>query len=115
MRPNERFSGRGHARHVCHECAKLGPEELAYRQGVRNIDRLLGPFGGVPRKHRKAFEAFLAHPNPRLREYAGGIRATLEQRREEWREQWLEPSIEVAPQPEPDDDVFSFNDEDCPF
>ena len=22
-RPNEKFSGRGHARHVCRECAKL--------------------------------------------------------------------------------------------
>jgi hypothetical protein len=34
MRPNERFSGRGHARHLCKECAKLGQEELAYRQAV---------------------------------------------------------------------------------
>ena len=41
MRANERFSGRGHAHHLCKDCAKLGKEELAYRQEIRNIDRLL--------------------------------------------------------------------------
>jgi hypothetical protein len=35
--PNERFSGGGHARHVCRECAKLGQEELEYRQTVRDM------------------------------------------------------------------------------
>jgi hypothetical protein len=34
-RPNERFSGAGHARHLCKDCQKLGAEELTYRQAVR--------------------------------------------------------------------------------
>ena len=36
--PNERFSGRGHARHVCRQCQKLGKEELAYRSARRDIE-----------------------------------------------------------------------------
>ena len=40
-RPNEKFSGRGHARHLCRECAKLGAEELAYRQALRNLERCI--------------------------------------------------------------------------
>lgn len=70
MRPNERFSGRGHARHMCKGCAKLGQDELAYRQGVRDIERLLGGRMRIPRKQRKSFERFLSHPNERIRKLA---------------------------------------------
>lgn len=31
---NERFSGRGHARHICRSCAKLGVDELQFRQAI---------------------------------------------------------------------------------
>ncbi|MEW6741288.1 MAG: hypothetical protein AB1486_00900 [Planctomycetota bacterium] len=45
-RPNERFSGKGHMRHVCRDCSKLGKEELGRRQAYRDIDRCVnGPFG----------------------------------------------------------------------
>ena len=47
-RPNEKFSGRGHARHVCRECAKLGAEELAYRQALRNLERCMTWEGNGP-------------------------------------------------------------------
>lgn len=70
MRPNEAFSGGGHARHVCKTCSKLGREELDYRQAVRNFDRLLRDGGSIPRKHRPAAEKFLVHPSERVREYA---------------------------------------------
>lgn len=69
-RPNERFRGRGHARHVCRECAKLGSEELNYRQSVRNIERCLGLYGGVKRKHRGFVQRFLGHDDLRLRAWA---------------------------------------------
>jgi hypothetical protein len=75
VRANERFSGRGHARHLCKDCAKLGKEELAYRQAVRNIDRLLDWNGVVRRKQRKSFEHFLSHPDARVRRYAEEIAA----------------------------------------
>src|SRR5580692_6802997 len=73
MRPNERFSGGGHTRHVCKECHRLGSEELTYRQAVRNIDRMLTwETGRVKRKHRNNFARFLHHPNERVRRYAEG-------------------------------------------
>jgi len=70
VRPNERFSGRGHARHLCRECAKLGKEELAYRQAARDIDRLLAWDGLLRRNQRKSVEKFLSHPDERVRQYA---------------------------------------------
>ncbi|MEI8254846.1 MAG: hypothetical protein WCJ30_04160 [Deltaproteobacteria bacterium] len=44
--PNEKFSGGGHARHVCRKCNRLGPERLAALQTIRThaFDRLYGPF-----------------------------------------------------------------------
>jgi ribosome-binding protein aMBF1 (putative translation factor) len=70
IRANERFSGRGHARHLCKDCAKLGKEEIDYRQAVRDIDGLLDWNGVVRRKQRKRFEPFLSHPDERVRRYA---------------------------------------------
>jgi len=53
MRPNERFSGAGHASHVCKDCQRLGAEELAYRQAVRTIDRMIHwETGRLKRKQR---------------------------------------------------------------
>lgn len=75
MRPNEAFSGGGHARHLCKECSKLGAEELAYRQEVRNIDRLLDWDGLIRRKTRKSFQRYLSHSNPRVRAYATEVAA----------------------------------------
>lgn len=76
MRPNERFSGAGHARHLCKECSKLGAEELTYRQAVRDIDRMiLWETGRVKRKQRNNFARFLRHPSERIRRYAEGVAA----------------------------------------
>ena len=75
VRANERFSGRGHAHHLCKDCAKLGTEELAYRQAIRNIDRLLDWDDRVRRKQKKSFERFLSHPDQRIRQYAEAVAA----------------------------------------
>jgi hypothetical protein len=83
MRPNEAFSGGGHARHLCKECAKLGAEELAYRQEVRNIDRLVDWDGLIRRKTRRPFQRYLTHPNPRVRAYAAEVAARDAREREE--------------------------------
>jgi len=69
-RPNEKFSGRGHARHLCRECAKLGAEELAYRQALLDLERCMTRDGIIPRKRRKSFELFLHHDDPRIRAVA---------------------------------------------
>ena len=68
--PNERFSGLGHARHLCKQCQKLGKEELAYRSARRDIERLVDWDGMIRRKRRPQLDRFLEHPNPRMREYA---------------------------------------------
>jgi hypothetical protein len=60
-RANERFSGPGHARHLCRDCAKLGPAELAYRQALHDLHRCLTFDGRVRRTQRKTFE-----PRPKV-------------------------------------------------
>ena len=70
QRPNERFSGKGHARHVCRDCAKLGKKELAYRQNVRDLERCLNLDGFIRRKQRATFLRFLRHEDRRVRAMA---------------------------------------------
>jgi hypothetical protein len=70
MRANEKFSGKGHARHLCKDCARLGKEELAYRQSMRNLERLLTWDGRVPHENRRQFKKYLNHENERIREFA---------------------------------------------
>lgn len=69
-RANERFNGRGHGRHLCRDCQKLGAAELTYRQHVRNIERCLTDEGTVRRKCRRMVERFLEHEDLRLRAWA---------------------------------------------
>lgn len=76
MRPNEKFSGRGHARHLCKDCARLGKEELAYRQAIRNLERLVTWEGIIPRKKRQQFRKYLEHEDDRVRAYAHELEAT---------------------------------------
>lgn len=94
-RPNEQFSGKNHPRHLCKECARLGSEELAYRQGIRNIDQCLNWDGFVRRKQRNTFERFLTHANPRIRKYAEDANAYSDRMRQEHREELLEEEAEA--------------------
>ncbi len=75
MRANEKFSGKGHARHLCKDCARLGKEELAYRQTVRNLERLLTWSGHIRRRNREQFHKYLNHEDERIRAYARQIEA----------------------------------------
>ena len=70
IRPNERLSGRGHARHICRECQKLPAEQLAYHQAERNLERCRTWEGIISRKRRKSFNRFLEHSDPRIRKLA---------------------------------------------
>ena len=98
IRPNEKFSAKGHARHLCRECARLGAEELEYRSAMWNLDRCIDG-GFIRRKRRQEFNRFLEHENPRVRELAQQLLAEdarlraerREQRRldEELEDQWL--------------------------
>jgi ribosome-binding protein aMBF1 (putative translation factor) len=90
-RPNERFSGK---RRVCRDCERLGPEEIAYRQHVRNIDQLLTQDGVVRRAQRRTFAKYLAHPEARVRAYAERVRAQEEAWRKEQRELWADLEVQ---------------------
>lgn len=70
IRPNKRFSRKGHARCLCRECAGLGKEELAYRQAVVDMERLFTWEGFLRRKGRAEFRKYLNHDNERVRAYA---------------------------------------------
>lgn len=75
MRPNEKFSASGHARHLCKDCSRLGAPELQYRQDLRSLERCLTWEGIIDRKKRKAFNRFLEHPDPRIRQHAEELAA----------------------------------------
>lgn len=69
-RANERFSGKGHARHLCRDGQKLGRDALRVRRADRGIERLLDWGGRIKRKRRCELDRFLQHANPRVRAYA---------------------------------------------
>ena len=110
-RPNERFSGGNHPRHLCRDCARLPAEELEYRQGERDIERLLHGLY-VPRRRRAQFNGFLDHPNARVRDLARRILA--EQRRDAERLRLPEEDGADAPIPE-GDRAEDPGDDDNPF
>lgn len=83
MRPNERFSGGNHPRHLCRECSHLPADEREYRQCESDLERLLHDGLCVPRKRRAQFNRFLEHPNTRVRDLARGIMAERRRHAEE--------------------------------
>ena len=90
IRPNERFSGRGHARHLCRDCAKLGASELAFRQATHDIDRLVTWDGLIRRKKHEIFARFVSHPDERIRAYAALVIARDAVERERLRRERLD-------------------------
>lgn len=48
----------------------MGPDELRYRQDLRDLDRLATWEGFIGRRQRKTFNRFLEHPDPRIRQAA---------------------------------------------
>jgi hypothetical protein len=70
MRANEKFSGRGHARHLCKDCAQLGDAELKYRQAVHDLERITRYNGSLSRRNRRLLSGYLKHEDQRVRDYA---------------------------------------------
>ena len=123
MRANEKFSGKGHARHLCKDCARLGKEELAYRQTIRDLDRLLTWNGHISRRNREQFRKYLNHKDERIRAYAcqietAGAWAVAERRLDRDLEDFLSElaaeegivALDIAPSPTLDsyDDEIAF-------
>ena len=68
--PNEAFSGKGHARHLCKECARMPKEE---REAIEQADEI---YGFLDQSHIsdlnvKRLEALAQSPNPETAELAG--------------------------------------------
>jgi hypothetical protein len=70
MLPNERFSGKGHARHLCKACKRLPGEEREFRSERNNLERCLTWEGIIPKKRWRQFLKFLEHPHPIIRALA---------------------------------------------
>ena len=80
--PNEKFSGTGHARHLCKACQKLPSEEREFRSARNILARCVTWEGIIPKKKWRQFLAFLEHPNPTIREFAAEMQQEdAEQRR----------------------------------
>ncbi|SBW05511.1 hypothetical protein KL86DYS2_12804 [uncultured Dysgonomonas sp.] len=43
-KPNEAFSGKGHAKHICKECSSLSQERKNELQHINQIDRIAGKY-----------------------------------------------------------------------
>ena len=41
---NEKFSGKGHAKHICKSCQSLSGEEKADMMRIRDIERVMGKY-----------------------------------------------------------------------
>jgi len=110
QRPNERFSGKGHSKHICQDCSKLGAEELAYLQNVRNLERCVTWEGFIRRKQRAEFETFLQHDDPRVRAMAEDLKRADSENRERSRAEWEadELAAEVAHLDGENDDGYPF-------
>jgi hypothetical protein len=118
-RANEKFSGKGHAQHLCKECARLGKDELAFRQAIRNLERLLTWDGRIARRNLEQFRKYLHHKDERVRAYAQQIEAAdalarAEQQHhrdvaelpDEPTEEYIFPlNMDSSPNPSPDDDT----------
>ena len=93
IRPNEKFSGRNHPRHLCRDCQKLGKEELEFQSAVRNIDRCVTWEGRIRREQRKTLDRFLSHPNERVQNHARRLVESIKREQGTYRRAGLEDEL----------------------
>lgn len=64
----EKFSGKGHAVHICKACSKLSAAEKSERMTLNRLDNMLG--GGISREQKKWLENRLRDDRPEVAETA---------------------------------------------
>jgi hypothetical protein len=69
IRPNEKFSGKGHAAHICKACAKK-PEEKRVEEITLNRILWVCRYGSLSRNNRRMLGKYSHSPNERIREAA---------------------------------------------
>jgi hypothetical protein len=69
LRPNEKFSGRGHRQHVCKDCQRMPREK---RDRIERLDELLGLLdqSHISDKNVKRLKTLALHPLPEVRTLA---------------------------------------------
>lgn len=65
---NEKFSGKGHAAHICKACSKLSTAEISERMTLNRLDNMLG--GNISREQKKWLENRLHDDRPEVAETA---------------------------------------------
>lgn len=65
---NEKFSGKGHAAHICKACSKLSAAEKAERMTLKRLENMLG--GGISREQKKWLENRLHDDRPEVADTA---------------------------------------------
>ena len=68
---NESFSGKGHAAHICKECAKLSPAERSARVIINKIDNMA--YRTLSKEDIKWLRSKLNDPNPEIQRAARGV------------------------------------------
>jgi septal ring factor EnvC (AmiA/AmiB activator) len=69
-RPNEKFSGKGHAIHVCKKCASLPSEERQLIEERQEIEGFLSQ-SNISEKNLARLESLTASQNPEIAVLAG--------------------------------------------
>ena len=69
VRPNEKFSGSGHRRHLCRECAKRPREERERLQALGNITGFLRQ-RNISAKNRAQLQRLCDSPDDQVRQIA---------------------------------------------
>jgi len=64
---NERFSGKGHAKHICKKCSKLPVEKQNEQINLNKIFSLYG-FSNLSKANRIKLEKFLDNKSEKVRE-----------------------------------------------
>ncbi|MBR2767497.1 MAG: hypothetical protein IKD68_01050 [Solobacterium sp.] len=62
-RPNEKFSGKGHARHICRDCQKLTAEK---KEEILLINKIWNTAAHMNRKNRSWLEEMKNDPRERV-------------------------------------------------
>lgn len=85
--PNEKFSGKGHADHICKECAKLPVEK---RNEMVTVNRIMGLPFQLKKEQKSWLEKMRKSENEEIRSAA------------EWA--WAE-RFEAVPRPDDEEDI----------
>lgn len=76
-RANEKFSGRGHARHICRECARLPREERERAQALMDIEGFLHQ-SNVSARNIARLKRLCGSPSEEVRRKAALVLAVAE-------------------------------------